>query len=225
MLKRTLSSFALLTITLSVVATGNAANTPLDKVLKEISARQKNVTTLQADFVQEKELALLSSPEVSSGSFLYSKPNNVLWSYTAPKPVTMLISRGVMTTYYPQLKRAERIEVKRFEDRIFKYMGAASGAIDELGKYFNFRFVESKKDPFYTLELTPKTKTVAKRVKRIKIWIDRTSYLTTKFEYVEGDGDLTRYTFRNVRVNQPIPESKFALSLPATVKVETMKVD
>jgi len=225
MLKRSLAFFALLSISIPLVADSRSAGTPLEKILKEISARQKKIVTLEAEFVQEKELALLARPEVSSGTFLYSKPNNVLWTYLQPKPVNMLISKGVMTTYFPQLQKAERVEVKRFEDRIFKYMGAASGAIDELGKYFDFRFVENRKEPVYTLELTPKTKTVAKRVKKIKIWIDRTSFLTTRFEYVEGDGDLTRYTFKNLKVNQPIPASRFTLTLPSGVKVETMKVN
>ena len=69
-------------------------------------------------------MALLSKPEVSTGTFVFSKPNNVLWSYNAPKRVQMLITNGTLTTYYPDLNKAERIDVKRFEDRIFKYMGA-----------------------------------------------------------------------------------------------------
>ena len=54
----------------------------------------------------------------------------------------MLIANGMLTTYYPDLNKAERIEVKRYQDRIFKYMGA-SGAIDELGAWFNFTFTNT----------------------------------------------------------------------------------
>lgn len=195
----------------------------LAQVIKEVQAQQKKTATLQADFRQEKELALLSKPEVSSGTFIYSRPNNVLWTYDTPKRVQMVIAAGVLTTYYPELKKAERIDVKRFEDRIFKYMGA-SGAIDELARYFDFTFTDSKSKPEFALDLTPKNRAVAKRVRRIKIWIDKKTYLTNKIEYVEGDGDITRYAFSNIRVNETVPQSKFALTLPSTVKVETMKV-
>lgn len=195
----------------------------LEKVIKKVAEQQKKTTSLEADFRQEKVLGLLAQPEVSTGRFVYSKPNKVLWTYENPKPVTMLIADGWLTTYYPQLNRAEKLEVKRFEDRIFKYMGA-SGAIDELGKYFDFSFVDNKNERFYTLELKPKTKTIGKRVQRIKIWIDRQSYLTTKFEYVEGDGDMTRYEFSNIRVNNPIPGTRFTLSLPTSVRVEQMRL-
>lgn len=195
----------------------------LDEVIKRVQAHQKKTTTLQADFTQEKTLALLSKPEVSTGRFTYQKPNNVLWTYDAPKRVTMLIANGMMTTYYPDLNKAEQIEVKRYQDRIFKYMGA-SGALDELATYFNFTFSNRADQPAFVLDLDPKTKSIAKRVRHIRIWIDKKTYLTTKFEYTEGDGDITRYEFTNVKINEPVGPKKFVLALPPSVRVEQMKL-
>ena len=181
------------------------------------------MTTLQADFRQEKTMALLANPEVSSGTFVYSKPNSVLWSYATPKRVQMLIAGGVLTTYYPELNKAERLDVKRFEDRIFRYM-AATGAIDELSRYFDFTFTNKPSEPTFLLDLKPKTGAVARRVQRIKLWIDKQSFLTTRIEYIEGDGDVTRYEFTKIRLNQPVEQSRFVLNLPPTVKVEQMKL-
>jgi outer membrane lipoprotein carrier protein len=195
----------------------------LDEVIRRVQEQQKTTATLEADFRQEKILALLAKPEVATGHFTFSKPNNVLWRYDAPKRVEMLIANGMLTTYYPDLNKAEQIEVKRYQDRIFKYMGA-SGAIDELSAYFDFTFRNVSNQPSYELDLKPKTKGIAKRVRHLRIWIDKKSYLTTKFEYTEGDGDITRYEFTNVRVNQPIEQRRFTLSLPANVRVETMKL-
>ena len=195
----------------------------LDEVIRKVQEQQQKTTSLEADFRQEKVLALLAKPEVSTGHFTFSKPNNVLWRYDAPKRVEMLIANGLLTTYYPDLGKAEQIEVKRYQDRIFKYMGA-SGAIDELGAYFDFTFVNKSDEPYFMLDLKPKTKGIARRVRHLRIWIDKKSYLTTKFEYTEGDGDITRYEFTNVRVNQPIEQSRFTLNLPKSVRVEQMKL-
>lgn len=200
-----------------------AAPDSLDEVIRKVQLAQSNTKTLQADFRQEKTLALLSNTEVSTGRFVYSKPNNVLWSYDAPKRVTMLIANGVLTTYYPDLRKAERIEVKQYQDRIFKYMGA-SGAIDELGAWFNFTFTNTANKPYYVLDLDPKSKTIAKRVRHLRIYIDRKTYLTTQFEYTEGDGDKTRYEFTNIKLNEPIEQSRFTLALPNSVRVESMKL-
>lgn len=224
MSKNVLMMAAACVVAAAVAVPSRAAGpVPLETVIKKIQETQRKTTSLQADFRQEKELALLSKPEVSTGSFTYSKPNNVLWSYDAPKRVQMVIAGGVMTTYYPDLRKAESIDVKRFEDRIFKYMGA-SGAIDELARYFDFTFTDKPSQPTFVLDLKPKTKAVGKRVQRIKIWIDKKNYLTSKIEYVEGDGDITRYEFSNIRINEPIPASRFALTLPQGVKVEQMKL-
>lgn len=195
----------------------------IEQVVKKVQEQQKKTNTLQAEFRQEKELALLAKPEVSTGMFVYSKPNSVLWNYDSPRRVTMLISKGLLTTYYPDLNKAETVDVKRFEDRIFKYLGM-SGAIDELARYFDFTFTDTATNPSYTLDLTPKSKLVAKRVRHIRIAIDKQTFLTDKIEYVEGDGDTTRYEFRNIKINQPIEERRFTLNLPPTVRVEQMKL-
>lgn len=215
--------FATASMAMPVLAAKVADPGSLEEVIKHVQEQQRSTNTLQADFRQEKELALLSKPEVSTGTFVYSKPNNVLWSYDAPKRVQMLITNGKLTTFYPELNKAEMLDVKRFEDRIFKYMGA-TGAIDELARYFDFTFTNKPSEATYVLDLKPKTGTVAKRVQRIKLWIDKKSYLTSKIEYVEGDGDITRYEFKNIKVNAPIPQGRFVLNLPPNVKVETMKL-
>jgi outer membrane lipoprotein-sorting protein len=223
MLIRKFLALSLCAAALSVPAVAKTNPDSLDEVIKKVQLAQAQMTTIQSDFRQEKTLALLAKPEVSTGRFVYSKPNNVLWSYDAPKRVTMLIANGMLTTYYPDLNKAERIEVKRYQDRIFKYMGA-SEAIDELGAWFNFTFTNTSDKPYYVLDLDPKNKTVAKRVRHIKIFIDRKTYLTTQFEYTEGDGDKTRYEFLNVKVNAPVEQSRFVLTLPSSVRVEQMKL-
>ena len=220
----TMRNFVMSALCVSLAALpAAAANVTIETVIRKIQEQQKTTATLQADFKQEKELALLARPEVSTGTFVFSRPNHVLWTYAAPKRVQMVIADGFMTTYYPDLRKAEKIDVNRFEDRIFKYMGA-SGAIDELARYFDFTFTDSKSKPVYVLDLTPKNRAVSKRVQRIKLWIDKTTFLTSKIEYVEGDGDITRYEFTNIRINEPVPTSRFALTLPSNVKVEQMKL-
>lgn len=195
----------------------------LERVVNEVSKRQKSVNSLQATFKQEKILGLLAQPEVSTGSFFYEKPNRVLWNYADPKPVTIAINNGKMTTYYPQLNKAETLEVSKYQDRIFKYMGATS-ALDDLANYFDFTFTDRAGDP-YRLDLKPNNKLVARRVKSITIWIDRSTYITSKFEYVEKDGDVTRYEFNNIKINSPIPAEKFTLKLPPNTRVEQLKTN
>jgi len=207
-------------LALPAMAAAKTNANSLEEVIKKIQEQQAKTSTIQADFRQEKELAMMAKPEVSTGAFIYSKPNNVLWSYDAPKRVQMVIAGGTLTTYYPDLNKAERIDTRAYEDRIFKYLGASTGAIDELSKYFDFTFTNKTSSPTWLLDLSPKSLAIARRVKHIKIWIDKKTYLAAKIEYVEGDGDTTRYEFTNVRINQPVAQSRFVLSLPPSVHIE-----
>ena len=224
-IRRFLTAFVCASVVIAPAqaAAKKAPPVTLQSVIKKVQEQQKKTQTLEASFRQEKELALLSKPEVSTGTFLFSKPSSVLWSYEAPKRVQMVIASGKLTTYYPDLNKAETIDVSRFEDRIFKYMGA-SGAIDELARFFDFTFTDTANTPAWTLDLTPKSKAVAKRVKHIRIWIDKTSYLTSKFEYTEADGDITRYEFTNIKLNQPVEPRRFTVAMPPTVRIEQMKM-
>ncbi|MDX1582144.1 MAG: outer membrane lipoprotein carrier protein LolA, partial [Thermoanaerobaculia bacterium] len=147
-----------ITVVFPLAADSRIEGTKIEEVLNEVDERQKNVETLRAEFTQTKELGMLAEPEVSKGVFVYEQPNRVLWRYVSPRPVSMAIADGQMTTWYPELGKAERLEVKRFEDRIFRYLGAGTGAIRELGKYFDFRFIEKRRANEYVLELEPKTR-------------------------------------------------------------------
>ena len=195
----------------------------MEEVLTRVKRAQASVTTLEADFTQEKTLGLLAGPVSSSGTFSFRKPNQALWKYTSPEPMTMLISSGTMTTYYPEMKRAERVDVGRFQDRIFRFMGAVS-SVEELSKSFSFRFVDRANEP-YRLELKPTTPGVSRRVKGITLWIDRNRYIVSGFEFREADGDTTRYRFTNIRLNPSIPPSRFTLALPPGTKVEQAKAE
>ncbi len=214
-----------LSLSLSIPAApllAGVRGTEIERVLREVAVAQKKVQTLEASFRQEKTSGLLAAPEVSFGTFVFSRPNRAVWRYEKPKAVEMLVSDGWLTTWYPELNRAERIEVKRFEERIFRYLGATTGAIADLDAYFDFRLVNVKAKPFYTLILTPKGERVARRVRRIEVNVDRDTYLTTSLDYTEGDGDRTRYDFSSIRVNEPLSKTRLNLSLPSTVKVETL---
>ncbi|MBW3565338.1 MAG: outer membrane lipoprotein carrier protein LolA [Acidobacteria bacterium] len=199
--------------------------TLLDEVLAKVDAKQKNVRAIEADFVQTKELDLLAEAGVSRGRFAYQEPNRVVWEYESPARVTMVIADGKMTTYYPDLGRAERMEIKRFEQQIFRYMAAGTGALDELKEYFNLRFVDDAAKGSYLLELSPKTKLIARRVQGIRIWIDKESYFTTAFEWTEGDGDTTRMEFSDVKINPRFDSDRFELDIPGNVKIEEVSFD
>ena len=226
MLIRKFFALALCAVALAVPAVAKTNPDSLDEVIKKVQQRAARTDTLQADFRQEKELALLSKPEVSTGRSSLSKPNNVSGPTTPRSGCTMLIAEGMLTTYYPDLNKAERIDVKRYQDRIFKYMGA-SGAIDELGALLRLHLHDNAAKSVRTCSISiRRIETIAKRVRHIKICRStRRRYLTTQDRVHRG---RRRHDALRVHEHEDQPADRAEPVHPArcrrNVRVEQMKL-
>jgi len=230
---------ALLTLTLSTApavaarpttppdpdAPGLALTQRLEALIERIKVEQKNLQTLQADFVQEKASEFLAEPESSRGEVSFSSPDRVRWEYQSPRPISLVIQGDEMLTWFRDLGRAERVHVGRLSSQVFQYMNA-SGSLESLLRYFraNVTFPPDRNDP-YRIELVPRFARVARRLATMTLWVDRTLFLPVRVRYVEPNGDVTEYRLENVRVNLPIPPQRFELDLPKGVEVREVDLD
>jgi len=199
----------------------------LQALVDRVKLEQQGLRTLQARFVQHRESSLLVKPEESAGEFSYAAPNRVRWEYASPNPITVVIDGNEMTTWYRDLGRADRLKVGRYSNQIFKYLGAG-GSMQTLLDYFTVTLVmpdKDKKSDTYRLELTPRYARIAKRLKSMTLWIDPQRFFPTRVRYVEGDGDVTEYEFKDIQVNPQLPGDRFVLKLPAGVETRVIDLD
>ena len=198
----------------------------LQALMERVRLAQQGMKTLEARFVQKRESSLLVSAEQSTGTFDYAAPDRVRWEYTSPNPISVVIEGGEMTTWYRDLKKAERLKIGRYSNQVMKYMGANGASLQQLLEYFSMTIkVPAKTSDPYELDLTPKMARIAKRVKSMSIWIDSETFLPVRLRYVEGDGDSTEYQFKDVRVNAPIPGDRFVLKIPQGVETRVIDLD
>ncbi|HXO19791.1 MAG TPA: outer membrane lipoprotein carrier protein LolA [Thermoanaerobaculia bacterium] len=197
----------------------------LQALIARVKLEQQHLHTLQARFVQHRESSLLVSPEESNGEFSYAAPDRVRWEYLKPNPISVVIDHGEMITWYRDLGRAERVKIGRYSNQIFKYLGA-SGSMQTLLDYFNvaLHVPDDRAEP-YRLDLVPRYSRIAKHLKSMNLWIDPLRYFPTRLRYVEGDGDVTEYEFKDVKVNPPIPGDRFVLKLPDGVETRVIDLD
>jgi len=192
----------------------------LEEVLSRFDDKQKATNTLVASFTEHKELKLLEKPVVSQGEFFYTRPNQVRWEYLDPDRKVFVITEDRYTAYYPALKRAEEVPIKKFVGkRLFRFLGVGQ-SIDDLGKYYDFALAEqSDVEGTYLLLLTPRKKKLRDRVAEMKIWVDGESFLPSRLQYVEADGDTTLLAFTGMQSNIDVSASRFELELPQDVVV------
>ncbi len=206
-------------------AAGLTGTQRLQALIDRVKLEQKSLRTLQARFVQHRESSLLVKPEDSTGEFSYAAPDRVRWEYAKPNPITVLIDGDEMTTWYRDLGRADKLKVGRYSSQIFKYLGA-SGSMQSLLDYFTvtLEIPKAATDP-YRMELVPRYARIAKRLKAMTIWIDPQRFFPSRVRYVEGDGDVTEYEFKDLEVNPQIPGDRFVLKLPSGVQTRVIDLE
>jgi outer membrane lipoprotein-sorting protein len=197
----------------------------LSVLVERIRQQQEHTQTLQAAFVQRKESELLVEPEVATGVFSYAAPDRVRWEYHDPTAISLVITGDHMTTWYRDLEQVEEVEIGRHSQRVLQYLGAGS-SLANLLEYFDVRLTmpQNTAQPL-ELDLEPKFERVARRLQRMQIWVDPTTYLPVRLRYVEADGDVTDYEFSDFQVNRELSADRFELDIPSGVQVRTIDLD
>ncbi len=201
----------------AVITTNDPA---LDRILKAFDEAQKKTTTLVAQFTEEKRLKLLEKPVVSRGELFFNRPNQVRWEYTSPDRKVFVITEDRYVAYYPALKRAEEVPIRKFVGkRLFRFIGLGQ-SIDDLAKSYHFRLDTTDTMPgTHLLVLTPRKKKVRDRMVDLRIWVDATTYLPKRLQYRETDGDATSLEFHDLRPNVAVAAGHFHIDLPKDVVV------
>ncbi len=191
-------------------------------LLERIQVEQKSLRTLESSFVLVQENELLVSAEESRGRLFYSAPEQIRWEYLEPRPLTVVISGDQMTTWYRDLGRAETARVGRYSDRVLRFMNATQ-SLEGLLEYFEAKVrFQGGEGGSHRIELLPKYKRIARRIKSIVLWIDPVTYLPARVRIEGADGGISDYRFLSMKVNGEIAPETFHLELPDDVEVHSM---
>ena len=192
----------------------------LADILEAWDRTQRETTTLVASFTERKDLKLLAKPVLSRGEFYYQSPNRARWEYHEPDRKVFVITEEMYTAYYPALKRAEEVPIKKFVGkRLFRFLGVGQ-RIGELARYYDFELAPKSDVPgTHLIFLTPRKKAVRDRVAEMKIWVDKATFLPRQLQYVEADGDTTLLAFDEMRANVAVDAARFRIELPDDVAV------
>lgn len=221
----------------------------LRAVLTSIDKVHEEFTSLTTKFLQIKHLALLTEPVRNEGWFYFSKPDKMCWEYGEPDPLVMWINSDNLTMYYPDLKKAEVLDISNFKGRMQQAMGFGQSS-KVLRKYYRIQLQsEFQYDPtvkerpqfippdFHELaqgnldkpldlaylELLPKKRSIQKRIEKVSLWINKETWLPQCIQYEQANGDRSTMFLKEVYRDQPIPAEKFERTLPPDVAIKKMK--
>ncbi|MEE8412212.1 MAG: outer-membrane lipoprotein carrier protein LolA [Acidobacteriota bacterium] len=212
---------ALYRILLSAVILGcagfPAAAADLNEVLARFDRVQDGIQTISAEFTETNTNALLNEPIIATGRFFMTKPDAIRWEYTTPEKMSFVISADEYIGYFPARKKAEKRNIQRWSDQLFRFFGIGQGSA-ELGKFYNIRLREAGDDT-YLLSLIPKRRRVRKRVEEVLFWLDAETYMPKRVEYRAKDGTGRTVEFKNIQINPDLAAGLYHVELPDDVTI------
>lgn len=201
----------------------------IGQLLEDILASQQETTTLQGRFSQRKTMTLFKDPELSSGHFTFHQPDLMRLDYDTPSRMVLLLVGDYLTTYYPEIKEAERFDVRKQKKRVFDHLIGKSG-IDQLQKNFTIELgsgdsadacAASPAIPTYRLRLVPRRRQLKRRIEFIDLWVRTTDHAPVQYFIREKSGDTTLFRLEEVLINSELPENVFQIDFPDDVVLTT----
>ncbi len=223
--------------------TTDSAPSSLEQLLVKMDEVHANLSTLTVDFTQVKTLRLLTEPMIADGHFYYTKPDRVAWIYGGQDAMSMIVNRDKMVMYYPDLKQADRVDISRYRNKVFRTLSLGQSS-KVLRKQYKLALIAEfdPKDPaqaarylpediaklshpptyerkLFVLDLLPKKSGMARKVTKITLWIEEGRWLPVLLRYARRNGDTSVMFFRDIRLNVAIDDARYDLTLPADVLI------
>jgi outer membrane lipoprotein-sorting protein len=168
----------------------------------------RRTQTIEANFIQEKNLSILSEKIITKGRFLFKKENKLRWEYTDPFHYMIILNNGTLITQDEEKKN--KIDIrnnKMFTEINFIIMGCVQGNLFNDEKKFISSYFENNR--YYLIKLRPVESTLKEYISEINISFDKNDLSVTRLEMNEPSGDYTIIEFTGENINAEIPDEKF----------------
>jgi outer membrane lipoprotein-sorting protein len=174
---------------------------------QKIASMSKATSSIESDFIQEKNLSMLSEKIISKGHFVFKKENLLRWEYMSPSKYLIVINKDKIVI--KDEKKTTKYDMN--SNKVFReindiMLSCVQGTIFKSNK-FKTSYFENEK--FYKLELIPQEKNMKETFKKINLYFDKSVTSVAKMEMIEKNEDLTSLDFINKKLNAPIAETIF----------------
>ena len=189
----------------AVCSVGTCLAAELDEVLTRFDEVQDSISTLSAEFTETTTNQLLIDPILAEGRFFMTKPDSIRWEYSFPEEMRFVIFQDQYTGYFPKQKRAEKRNIQRWSEHIFRFFGLGQGS-QELMKFYEITLDPTHDSGERNLPADPRADQTTRpqsAFPRSASGSTPTTYLPRKVEYRSKSGNA-----RTDRVSGDPPESR-----------------
>jgi outer membrane lipoprotein carrier protein len=190
----------------------------IDQLVQKLQALHNSQPSLQANFREERHLAMLKEPVVNEGKVWFTLPDKIRREIGGKSPSTTVTDGKKVSIYYPNYQQVEIYDLEK-RPIIKDTLRALTAGLNfrEVTNYYDIG--GSKNGNEYQLTLTPKTAAVRKLVKTVDLTIDE-NLTPLRVVIQDSKGQMFTESYSNVR-RDTLPASTFEFSPPPGTKVST----
>lgn len=169
----------------------------------------QSTNTIKSDFVQEKNLSMLSEKIVSKGKFWFKKENKVRMEYSAPSYYLMVINGKSFRIKDAKTDRNISTSGSKLFEQISKVTADCVQGNVLNNKDFSTKVLENAQ--YYQVQMTPVAKGLKDFFNSIDLLVEKKDLAVVKITMHERSGDDTNISFTQRELNVPISDEIFAL--------------
>jgi outer membrane lipoprotein-sorting protein len=166
------------------------------------------IKTIQARFLQKKQMKILSRPLISEGRFFYAAPDSFRWEYFKPL-------KSIVISYKGEARRYIMSGGRMVEDK----SGGVQAMRIVLGEVANWMSGKFDRNPAFKVSLkegantlitlVPVEKNMASMIEKIEISVAKKTMAIKSLKISEGENAATIIDFSDVEINKTINNSVF----------------
>lgn len=176
-------------------------------ILQKVNEVASQTNSINAEFVQEKNLSFLFEKIISKGILLYEQPDKLRLEYISPFSYLLIMNSGKLLIKNDDTETKIDLESSSMFNEINDLIiNSIQGEILNMPE-MSTSFYENS-DSFF-VQLWPKQEELKKYIKTIELNISKEDYTVTDFKVIELSDDYTLIKFVNKKINEEIPDGRF----------------
>jgi outer membrane lipoprotein-sorting protein len=176
-------------------------------ILQQIKSQAQKINSIEAGFVQTKNISFIDEQLISGGKFWFSRPDKMRWEYQTPFFYSIIINGDNIIV----------IDDKK-ESRFDAASNAMFGQIKQVimnmvnGKMFDdpdYHATLKEENNYFVVNFETVNQAMKAYILSIDLYFTKSGYLMEKIKMNEASGDDTVIEFNNQNINQPLPGHVF----------------
>ena len=187
-----------------------------DKFFKDVSAKYSAIKDYEAS------VSVIAGKQTMAGTVIYKAPSLMRMDFTDPASQVIVYDGQSMVVYVPEF----RAILSQQTSTTSSAAAATGDGLRMLGRNYSISY-ETSPTPVplpgaegeSVIRLTLSRLTVAEGFRTITLSINPSTLLIRRMDGMTLAGDLISYDFKNIRLDQDIPATRFIYDSPASANV------